>query len=70
MLNIFPISLFEDNYSYLIVNNEKGLLVDPAQADPVLSFLKANHPSISITHILLTHKHWDHVLYFLYKQFY
>lgn len=30
LLNIFPIPLFEDNYSYLIVSNEKGLLVDPA----------------------------------------
>ena len=60
LLNIFPIPLFQDNYSYLVVNNSKGLLVDPALSEPVLNFLSKNHPEIQITHILVTHKHWDH----------
>lgn len=57
LLYIFPIPLFEDNYCYLIVNESNGFLVDPALVEPVVFFLKANHPSITITHILLTHKH-------------
>jgi len=34
-------------------------LVDPADANTVFAFLK-DKPDITISHILLTHKHWDH----------
>jgi hydroxyacylglutathione hydrolase len=58
---IVPIPLFEDNYSYLIyINPEVGVLIDPADSDQIKSFLSSEYPSMIISHILLTHKHWDH----------
>lgn len=46
LLNVFPIKLLEDNYSYLIVANSKGMLVDPALSEPILNYLQATHPEI------------------------
>ena len=58
---IVPIPLFEDNYSYLVyINANIGLLIDPADSDRIISFLSSEYPSMIISHILLTHKHWDH----------
>ena len=60
ILNIVPIPLFEDNYSYLIYSNpDFGVLVDPADSDKIQLFL-SRYPSMIISHIFLTHKHYDH----------
>lgn len=58
---IFPIKLFKDNYSYLVLNNANrfGFLVDPAEPTKVLKFLE-DFPSFEISSVLYTHKHWDH----------
>ena len=61
LINIVPIPLFEDNYSYLIYSNlETGVLIDPADSNVIQTFLSTNYPSMKISHIFLTHKHWDH----------
>jgi len=60
-LRVIPIPLYEDNYAYLIHGSKKenSFLVDPADANAIFSFLTSN-PEYTISHILLTHKHWDH----------
>ena len=60
-LSVFPIRLFADNYSYLVLNNANkfGFLVDPAKPDKVLEFLE-DFESFEISSVLYTHKHWDH----------
>lgn len=61
-MKIFPIPLLEDNYSYLIYGTDpkQALLVDPSEGKPLIEYLSKNHPEVNISHILLTHKHWDH----------
>lgn len=36
------------------------VLVDPANPTVVLSFVRSNFPHHHISHVLYTHKHWDH----------
>jgi hydroxyacylglutathione hydrolase len=59
---IIVVPLFEDNYSYVVQGtaSNKLVLVDPANPTVVLSFLKLNFPQHIISHVLYTHKHWDH----------
>lgn len=59
---ILAIPLFEDNYSYVVQGTaaNKLVLVDPANPTVVLSFLRSAFPHHSISHVLYTHKHWDH----------
>jgi glyoxylase-like metal-dependent hydrolase (beta-lactamase superfamily II) len=60
-MNIIPIPLFKDNYSYLIFNNKNvGYLIDPADPLVIHDFITKNYPQMKISHIFLTHKHWDH----------
>jgi hydroxyacylglutathione hydrolase len=59
---VIAVPLFEDNYSYVVQGTAKNnlVLVDPANPPVVLSFLKKNFPHHEISHVLYTHKHWDH----------
>lgn len=82
---IYAIATLGDsaNYCYVVVDKETGksALVDPAEPSVVLSTLQRisqYHSStfkqqLSVSHILTTHKHWDHAggnyeLYNHYKQ--
>ncbi len=61
MLSIVQIPVLEDNYVYLAHDPGSGAtaVVDPAVADPVLA--EAARRGWTITHILNTHHHGDHV---------
>lgn len=61
MLEIVQLPVLSDNYIYLIHDPSAGLtaVVDPAEADPVLSALKDRNWKLDF--ILNTHHHWDHV---------
>ena len=56
---ITAISAFADNYIWLISNGKQAIVIDPGQAQPVLDVLSARQ--LSLTAILLTHHHQDHV---------
>lgn len=58
-LQIIPILAFEDNYIWLIHNGKQALVVDPGDASPVLSALKALN--LTLNTILITHHHHDHI---------
>lgn len=60
-MKVNPIPLFTDNYCYLIHGSakDKSFLVDPADEKAVHDWLK-KHPEYTISHILVTHRHWDH----------
>ncbi|GAB5470646.1 MAG: hydroxyacylglutathione hydrolase [Rhodospirillales bacterium] len=60
-LQIHQIPVLEDNYVYLLHEAESGAtgVVDPAVAKPVLA--EAERLGWTITHILNTHHHGDHV---------
>ena len=60
-MQIHTIPVLKDNYTYLIVDEvtSKAVVVDPAEAAPVLDLV--SHLDVQLTHIMLTHHHWDHV---------
>ncbi len=61
MLEIVQLPVLSDNYIYLIHEPSAGLtaVVDPAEADPVLTALQERNWKLDF--ILNTHHHWDHV---------
>ena len=58
-LQIIPILAFEDNYIWLIHNGKQAVVVDPGDANPVLTVLKALN--LTLNTILVTHHHHDHI---------
>lgn len=61
MVDIIPIPALRDNYIWIILNptNNKLLIVDPGEAQPVINFCKQQlYQPIGI---LITHHHADHV---------
>ncbi|HZW11571.1 MAG TPA: hydroxyacylglutathione hydrolase [Noviherbaspirillum sp.] len=59
MLKVLAVPAFQDNYLWVIHDGEHAAVVDPGDAMPVLDTLKAHRLSLSA--ILLTHHHADHV---------
>ncbi len=59
MLNIIPIPAFDDNYIWLLHNTRHAVVVDPGDAVPVIAALKALN--LTLTAILITHHHSDHI---------
>lgn len=59
-LTLTPVPAFEDNYIWCITDTEHGsmVVVDPGDAGPVIAFAQQSNKAIS--HILITHHHWDH----------
>jgi len=55
------IPCLKDNYSYLIIDNDKqeACVVDPSEAKPIINYL--NDKNIKLKYILNTHHHYDHV---------
>ena len=60
-MDVIPIPVLLDNYSYLVIDpktREAGI-VDCADAEPVLAEVRAR--GVTLTTILSTHHHWDHI---------
>lgn len=58
-LTISGIKAFTDNYIWCVADKRNAMVVDPGDASPVISYLTMNQ--LSLTDILITHHHWDHV---------
>lgn len=60
-LEIVQLPVLTDNYIYLIHDPASGdtAAVDPAEAWPVIDALQSR--GWTLTHVLNTHHHWDHV---------
>ncbi len=57
--NVEGIPAFEDNYLWVLRHGSHAVVVDPGDADPVLEYL--SNESLTLSGILLTHHHPDHV---------
>ncbi|XP_033126928.1 probable hydrolase PNKD [Anneissia japonica] len=57
-LRIVPIALIEDNYSYLVIDQESKIAaaVDPSDATAVQAVIDSE--GVELKAILTTHKHW------------
>lgn len=49
----------KDNFIFALINGRQCAVIDPGEAAPVKKFLE--NEKLSLTHILCTHHHWDHV---------
>ena len=58
-LKVFPVPAFNDNYLWVIDDGQFAAVVDPGDAGPVIAYLEAQ--SLTLTTILITHHHGDHV---------
>ena len=60
-MKIQIIPCLQDNYSYLIIDEENNIacVVDPSEADPIIKYLE--NTKIKLKFILNTHHHYDHV---------
>jgi hydroxyacylglutathione hydrolase len=58
-LSVLAIPAFADNYLWLIHDGVNAAVVDPGDAGPVLDVLRER--GLTLTAILLTHHHADHV---------
>ncbi len=60
-MEIFQLKALSDNYIYILRDPKSQLVgvVDPSEAEPVLSFLREKQWKLG--RILNTHHHWDHV---------
>ena len=58
-IQIIPIPAFKDNYIWLVHNGNAGLVIDPGDAQPVISYLKKL--GLNLSTILITHHHHDHI---------
>ncbi len=60
-MKIQIIPCLQDNYSYLIINEENNTacVIDPSEADPIIEYLE--NKEIKLKFILNTHHHYDHV---------
>ncbi|MCG7900955.1 MAG: hydroxyacylglutathione hydrolase [Candidatus Thiodiazotropha lotti] len=61
MLQITPIKAFDDNYIWALRNPgaSTAVAVDPGDETPLLDWLQEN--SLTLSAVLLTHHHYDHV---------
>ncbi|GGD68335.1 hydroxyacylglutathione hydrolase [Lacimicrobium alkaliphilum] len=57
-MEVLPVSAFKDNYIWCLIEENRCVVVDPGDADPVLKLL--NERGLTLTDILITHHHWDH----------
>jgi hydroxyacylglutathione hydrolase len=61
MLQVTPIPAFDDNYIWVLRSQDasRAVVVDPGDEAPVLDWLQ--HNSVTLSAILITHHHYDHV---------
>lgn len=57
-IHLRPISAFTDNYIWMLDDGQHAVVVDPGQAEPVLSLL--HELDLSLKSIVVTHHHGDH----------
>lgn len=58
-MKLIPVPAFSDNYLWLWQSASEAIVVDPGDAEPVLKALSAHQ--VTLTAILVTHHHADHV---------
>jgi hydroxyacylglutathione hydrolase len=56
---VLTVPAFQDNYLWLIHDGVHAAVVDPGDGEPILEALRAN--GLTLTAILLTHHHADHI---------
>ncbi|MES2759594.1 MAG: hydroxyacylglutathione hydrolase [Pseudomonadota bacterium] len=58
-LSVLTVPAFKDNYLWLVHDGVNAAVVDPGDSEPILDALAAH--KLTLTAILLTHHHADHI---------
>ncbi len=58
MFKVTPVPAFEDNYIWVLHDDQKAIAVDPGDADALIGFLDSHH--LDLLAVLITHHHRDH----------
>jgi hydroxyacylglutathione hydrolase len=58
-LSVLAVPAFQNNYLWLVHDGVHAAVVDPGDAAPILAALSRHH--LTLTAILLTHRHADHI---------
>ncbi len=58
-LRVLAVPAFQDNYLWLVHDGSHAAVIDPGDAGPILAALAEHH--LTLTAILLTHHHADHI---------
>ncbi len=58
-MKLVALPAFQDNYIWVLHNDSQAVVVDPGDAQPVLTFL--HQAGLTLLSILVTHHHPDHV---------
>jgi hydroxyacylglutathione hydrolase len=58
-LRVLTVPAFKDNYLWLVHDGVNAAVVDPGDSEPILAALAAH--KLTLTAILLTHHHADHI---------
>jgi hydroxyacylglutathione hydrolase len=58
LISVITIPQLKDNYSYLVVKNNKAIVVDPAESLSIIDYIKSKGLKIEV--VLITHHHADH----------
>lgn len=58
-VTVLTVPAFKDNYLWLVHDGRNAAVVDPGDAAPILAALQEN--GLTLTAILLTHHHADHI---------
>src|SRR5690606_23382055 len=59
VMDLLALPAFNDNYLWLLHDGTHAVVVDPGDAEPVFAALKQH--SLTLSAILVTHHHGDHV---------
>lgn len=58
MLTLIPLPAFEDNYIWVLHDEQHAIAVDPGDPAPLIAYLDAR--KLALTALLITHHHRDH----------
>ena len=58
-LRVATVPAFDDNYLWVVHDDQHAIVVDPGDATPIINYLSKHH--LTLLAILCTHHHADHV---------
>ena len=58
MLTLKPLPAFDDNYIWVLHDNQHAIAIDPGDPAPLIAYLDAHQ--LALTAVLITHHHRDH----------
>ncbi len=59
MIQVFAIPIYDDNYVWVVLQNQACWIIDPGDAQPVANVLSER--GLTPKSIWVTHRHWDHI---------